>query len=68
MAQRPEDSEALNHKVVWGKSIPSSRSSQCKGPVAGVGLVYSEIGEEAGVAGAEGVREKVRGETTLWTL
>lgn len=72
LAQRPGDSEALNHKNVWGKSIPGSRNSQGKGPEAGVDLVHPRNSEEGTVRRLEWLEqresEKVGGETRQWTL
>ena len=45
--------EGLSREGVWGKAILSRRSSQCKGPEAGLGLAFSVLSKEASVAWAE---------------
>ena len=49
---RLEKSEGVDHVHIWGKSTLGRGSSQCKGPVARVCLVYSK-NKEVSVPGTE---------------
>ena len=45
--------EGLSHEGVSGRAILGRRSSQCKGPEAGLGLAFTAHSKEASVAQAE---------------
>lgn len=50
---RHKGDEGVSHVVIWGKSVPGRRMSQCKGPEAGERLVGLKNNKETSVAGAE---------------
>lgn len=51
--ERCEESEGKNRLDDWGKSVPSRRSSKCKGPEVTVSLVHSGNSKAANRARAE---------------
>lgn len=51
--KRHEEGEGKNHVDDWGKSVPSRRSSKCKGPEVTASLVRSGNSKAASRARAE---------------